>query len=113
MLNKVPIMLTMGVILMGAARAETYYIAGDGDDGAIGTREAPWGTLAHANEALQPGDTVVLLDGEHAGVIEPARSGEEGAPITYRAANEQGAVLRGGEASDGEVACVCRGTVTL
>ncbi len=81
------------------AQAKMYYLSPDGDDEAAGTREAPWRSLQQANERLAPGDTVVLLDGEYEGTISPARSGEEGAPITYRAENSGRAILRGKEGS--------------
>ncbi len=100
------LLAVMGGTVMSGAGAATCCVSPDGDDGAAGTREAPWRSLAKANESVAPGDTVVLLDGEHDGVIEPAVSGEEGAPITYRSESPLGAVLRGGEASGGERACV-------
>ncbi len=57
-------------------------------------RPFPW-SLARANQALRPGDTAVLLDGVYTGPpIAPARSGEEGKPITYRAAIPLGARFR-------------------
>ncbi|MGC9318086.1 MAG: hypothetical protein ACP5KN_08630 [Armatimonadota bacterium] len=99
-------MAVVVIIAMGTAHAETCYLSPQGDDAGDGSRDRPWRTLAKVNETLQPGDTVVLLDGEHEGVIEPATSGEEGAPITYRSENPLRAVLRGGEASNGETACV-------
>lgn len=64
--------------------AAEYYLAPAGDDAAAGTRLAPWRTLAKANEALQPGDTAVLLSGRYEGAIAPVRSGEPGKMITYR-----------------------------
>lgn len=94
------------VLLSPAAGAADYFMSPSGDDRAPGTRAQPWRTLARANEMLRPGDTVTLLDGEYNGVIEPADSGAEGAPIRYRAEAPLGAVLRGGKAGDDRELCV-------
>ncbi|HCU34086.1 MAG TPA: hypothetical protein DGT21_01190 [Armatimonadetes bacterium] len=85
--------------------AADYFVSPTGDDAGAGSRERPWLTIAKANATLQPGDTVTFLDGEYAGVIEPANSGTEGMPITYRAENRLGAVITGGQSSDGMALC--------
>jgi len=62
------------------------YVAPDGNATKAGTQEDPW-SLAKANEAAKPGDTIVLLDGTYTGTgIAPVRSGTGDKPITYRAA---------------------------
>ncbi len=99
-------MLALTLLLASTAAATECFLSPSGDDGNMGTRAEPWQTLAKANQALQPGDTVVLLDGEYAGVIEPANSGEEGKPITYRAASPLKAVVTGGKSSDDVPTCV-------
>ncbi len=71
------------LLLSSAASGATYYLSPDGSDADPGTRGHPWQTLAKANAALEPGDTAVLANGEYEGLVEPARSGREGAPITY------------------------------
>jgi hypothetical protein len=76
-----------------SAQAATYFVSPEGRDGNSGTRRSPW-SLARANAAAQPGDTVVLLDGVYRRTpIAPARSGREGRPITYRAAHARKAIL--------------------
>jgi hypothetical protein len=92
--------------LAATASAGGYFVSPSGDDASPGTRAQPWQTLAKANAMLQAGDTVVLLEGEYAGVIEPANSGEEGKPITYRAASPLKAIITGGKASDDVTTCV-------
>jgi len=99
-------MMALVFALASAACAAEYYLSPSGDDVSPGTRESPWQTLARANATLQPGDTVVLLEGEYPGVIEPANSGEEGRSITYRAAAPLKAIVRGGASSDGVATCV-------
>ena len=88
------------------ASASEYFVSPSGDDQNPGTRDQPWQTIAKANESLQPGDTVSLLNGRYPGVIEPLNSGREGVPITYRAENHLGAILTGGESSDEHKVCV-------
>jgi hypothetical protein len=41
------------------------YVGEDGDDGAAGTIDAPFKTLAHAATVAQAGDTIVFLDGSY------------------------------------------------
>ena len=85
----------VGAIFVSGASGGQYYISPDGGDDADGTRATPWRTLRQANERLQPGDTLTFLNGGYEWSISPANSGEEGAPITYRAENSQQAILRG------------------
>ena len=100
----VPLLFLLLVPL--AASAEDYFLSPSGDDQGPGTRQRPWQTIRKANETLQPGDTAVFLDGRYAGVIEPRVSGREEAPITYRSAAPEGAILSGGKSSG---ATYCRG----
>lgn len=74
-----------------------YALAPNGDDAASGTPQAPWRTIARANAAVQPGDTVTFLPGTYQGCLEPARSGEDSRPITFRAARPRTVILTGGQ----------------
>ena len=47
-----------------------------------------------------------LLPGEYAGVIDPANSGSEGAPVTYRASEPLMAVIKGGAIEGARPGCV-------
>jgi hypothetical protein len=65
----------------------TYYVSSNGSDANAGTSAgAPWLTIAKANAAAQPGDTVVLSGNFVQQAIAPSHSGTATAPITYRAA---------------------------
>jgi len=81
-----------------AASAPVYYLDGQsGDDNQRGTLPAKaWRTLARVNEALMPGDTVVIAGGIYPQQIRPARSGGVGGRITYRAAPGATVILEGG-----------------
>ena len=52
----------------GAARAGDWYAAPGAGAGGTGTREAPWElgqALSGAQEAIQPGDTLWLMEGSY------------------------------------------------
>ncbi|HEY6894371.1 MAG TPA: right-handed parallel beta-helix repeat-containing protein [Rhodanobacteraceae bacterium] len=59
------------VLLLAASsgRATTYYVAPppSGNDGNPGTLGAPWATIQHAADTVQPGDTVQVRAGNYAG----------------------------------------------
>jgi hypothetical protein len=81
-----------------SAGAATFYIAPTGNDGAAGTQSAPWRSLARAQQAAKPGDTVYLRGGTYAftaattacatrravvSAIVLDKSGAPGQPIRY------------------------------
>ena len=77
------------------------FLSPDGSDRNNGSRRAPWRTLAAANAALRPGDTLILLPGEYDGVIAPEVSGYEGQPIRYQVYRAGTVTLTGGAAAEG------------
>jgi parallel beta-helix repeat protein len=62
-----------------------YYVAMNGNDGAAGTSAAPFRTLQHAVNVVQPGDTVLVESGTYVG-CRIGVSGTAAAPITLAAA---------------------------
>jgi hypothetical protein len=81
------------------AGGSVYYVDGQGgDDSQTGTSPAQaWRTLGKANEALRPGETVIIAAGVYRQSIKPARSGQEGGRIIYRAAAGAAVVVEGVE----------------
>lgn len=92
------------LLLAATAMAETaWYVAPQGDDAAVGSREQPFATVQRAQEAAVPGDTVFLRGGTYrltelsttrgrrlfARIIVLDKSGEPGKPITYRAYQDE------------------------
>lgn len=79
------------------ASGACYYIAATGgDDASPGTEPAkPWASFAHAWSVMQPGDTLILLDGTFRTQLAPTVSGTAGAPITIRAQNDGKAIIDG------------------
>ena len=100
-LSRAVAMLRFSLVLLSIAACapgfagDVYYVGPDGDDGAAGTRETPWATLGHAGETAEAGDTVVFLPGDYEGVLAPAHSGTEDAPIVFRADERRTARLIG------------------
>lgn len=86
--------ISLLLMLSCAAAGDDLVVASDGDDSGKGTHESPWKTLQRAVDAATPGDTIVLKDGVYAG-CRIRRSGEEGRPITLKAENKWGAVIKG------------------
>jgi hypothetical protein len=106
-------------VLACAVEGADYYVSKQGDDAAAGTSPAaPWRTIAKANASVAPGDTVFIRGGVYEEIIEPAASGTEGNPITFRPHRDERvtltAVERGVAINDRAyivvAGIVCRGT---
>jgi parallel beta-helix repeat protein len=87
--------LALACLLAIPARAQEYFVAPDGDDAGPGTVEKPWKSPVRAAAKLMPGDTLLFRSGEYkcrstypTGLC-PARSGEEGRPITFKAYKDE------------------------
>lgn len=95
--------LTLLLVVLAAVPlwASTYYLSPAGKDENAGTKAAPWLSLGKANAAVKPGDTVILLPGKYDGCLEPAQSGAEGKPITFRADKPRTVTLTGGTSVEG------------
>ena len=60
----------------------------DGDDANAGSRAAPWRTLQHAADSVEPGTTVLVdASGPYEGGLEITRGGQERAFVIFRAAD--------------------------
>jgi hypothetical protein len=80
---------------------QTCYVAYHGDDTWSGTAptpnaagtDGPFASLARAVQDLGPGDTCVLRGGVYRETLRPARSGEPGRPMVFRAFPGETAVI--------------------
>src|SRR5256885_1200673 len=82
---------------LGCAAA-CRYVAVNGNDANAGTKTAPWRTIQHAADVMNPGDTVIVNDGVYTGganVVTITRSGTAAAWFVFRAANRWGAIIDG------------------
>ncbi|HEY3220376.1 MAG TPA: Ig-like domain-containing protein [Gemmatimonadales bacterium] len=89
--------ITVTVAAAGCAAA-CRYVAVNGNDGNAGTKTAPWRTIQHAADVINPGDTVIVNDGVYTGganVVTITRSGTAAAWMVFRAANRWGAIVDG------------------
>ncbi len=83
--------------VMGA----TYYVAPNGLDSNRGTTSAPFRNIQKAADIVNPGDTVIVKDGNYTDhnsdnwVVRIDRSGKSGNPITFRAENQHRAIIDG------------------
>jgi len=83
---------------LGTAGAATWYIAPAGNDKATGSQAAPWQSIARAQQAAHPGDTVYLRGGSYTftaattacatrrasvSAVVLDKSGQENQPIRY------------------------------
>jgi hypothetical protein len=79
-----------------AGGGRSYYLATTGIDTNTGGQTTPWRTFNRAWPALQPGDTLLLMDGTYTEPISPnVRNGQAGKPITVKAMNDGKAIIDG------------------
>jgi hypothetical protein len=64
---------------------ETFYVAPGGYDTNPGTESAPWGTVQHALDVLEPGQKALVHAGTYTADLEMRREGTATAPITVAA----------------------------
>ncbi len=74
------------------------YVDVNGNDANSGTSAAPWRTIQHAADVLNPGDTAIVNDGVYTGganVVTITRSGTAAAWLVFRAAHRWAAIVDG------------------
>lgn len=79
--------LMTALVLVSPVLAADYYIDQNhstASDQNTGTLNAPWKTIAKANQTLTPGDTVYIKSGNYTSYIAPNYSGTSAGPITYK-----------------------------
>ncbi|MEM6990412.1 MAG: hypothetical protein AAF721_07945 [Myxococcota bacterium] len=93
-----------------AATDNCLYLSPTGDDMAAGTRDAPWRTFPRVIDDIQPGTSVVVLDGVYPASVhgslavdcdDNAPNGTAEAPIFVRADNERQAQIQTGGLTGG------------
>jgi hypothetical protein len=77
-------------------REHRYWVATGGSDAGPGSRDEPWGTIAHAARMVGPGDTVNVGEGIYRERLEMQVSGEPGRPIIFQAATPSEKVVLDG-----------------
>ncbi|NLF92718.1 MAG: DUF1565 domain-containing protein, partial [Oligosphaeraceae bacterium] len=77
----------LGLSLMGlisSAGGADFYVSGNGNDEAAGSKDAPFASISRAAAVAGPGDTVHIGPGLYREQINFTRSGQEGAPIVFQ-----------------------------
>lgn len=103
-MNKVLMaLITIAVCLLNSvAHADTFYVSLSGSDMASGTAAAPWRTIQHGIDALQPGDTLLIGSGLYRERVEIKRGGTAQAPITLSALPGAHVIVSGADRLNGE-----------
>jgi len=83
------------------AQAKTYFVATGGSDANPGAAERPFRSIQRAAKVMQPGDTCLVRGGLYRETVRPARSGEEGKPITFAAYGGESVVVSGADPISG------------
>ena len=73
----------------------TYHVAPGGNNSDPGTAQAPWRTIQHAADAVQPDDTVCVSTGSYSEEVTFSRSGTADAAITFAAAPGETPTIQG------------------
>jgi hypothetical protein len=83
----------------------TYYVATNGSDSNPGTSGLPFLTIQKAANVVNPGDTVIVRDGTYQAsstyMVVITATGTSDNPIVFRSENKYGAILDGGNLTDG------------
>ena len=77
---------------------DDFHVAPLGSDSSTGTAPAPFRTIQHAADRMQPGDTCIVHGGTYREWVKPPRGGEsEEKRITFKAAPGETVLLKGSE----------------
>ena len=79
-----------------ASTGQTFYVATGGSDSNPGTLQAPWRTVQHAFDVLQPGQRALVRAGTYAESVDVDRAGTAAAPITVENYPGERPVVNGG-----------------
>ena len=92
------------LFLCTAAHATEYHVSPAGNDTNAGTQAEPLRTVQRAADLAQPGDVVTLHAGVYRERVNPPRGGtSDSCRITYQAAANERAVIKGSEVVKGWV----------
>ena len=70
-----------------------YHVSKDGSDENPGTQELPFLTISKAAGLIQAGDTCIIHAGTYEETLQPAKSGQEGFPIVFQAAENEKVII--------------------
>lgn len=79
------------------AAGTAWYVAPQGSDSNPGTLEAPFRTIQRCADVAQPGDTCFIREGTYRETVVVPRSGQAGAPITFKPYLEETVTISGAD----------------
>ena len=83
------------IFFLSSAAQRNYYVSPSGSDDQAGSSDPPWKTIMHAQEQLEPGDTLNIMAGTYNEKIQLYNSGSEGNYITIRNHENDEAIIDG------------------
>jgi len=94
------LLVSAGVWPVMEAQAATYYVSTTGNNSNPGTQAQPWATPGYGSRQLQPGDTLIILEGKYIIAVDDIdivmpNSGAAGAWITIKGEAGKRPVLAG------------------
>lgn len=104
MISKTACILLLVATLTASVRADVIYVGPEGNDNRnkvqATNRGTPFRTIGRGYRSADPGDTVIVLDGNYPGLTYLQGAGEPGKPIILRAENTHGPRVVGSIQSD-------------
>ncbi|MCL2931601.1 MAG: DUF1565 domain-containing protein [Trichodesmium sp. MAG_R03] len=80
----------------------TWFVSPTGNNNNPGSIEQPFKTINKCANMAEPGDTCLIREGVYSEWVQPKNSGNENAPITFEAYNEEQVILSGAQTIEGE-----------
>jgi hypothetical protein len=98
---RLPAVLAVSAALnVGVGQAANYFVSPNGSASNDGSASAPWREIRHALPHLQPGDVVLVADGNYLGFTMEDVHGAAGQPIVIKAAGPNAVVTTTTDRSD-------------
>lgn len=79
-----------------------WFVSPTGKDNNPGSMEQPFKTINKCANMAEPGDTCLIREGVYNEWVQPKKSGNENAPITFEAYNGEQVILSGAQTIEGE-----------
>jgi len=92
---KIVLLATLTLIALQASGQTTRYVSPSGSDANPGTATSPYQSIGKAASVVNPGDTVIVMDGVYHEALNLTRGGNAGAYVTFLSQTKWGAVLDG------------------
>lgn len=93
--TKILLLASLCLITLQASAQTTRYVSPSGSDGNPGTATSPYQTIGKAASVVNPGDTVIVMDGVYHEALNLTRGGNANAYVTFMSQTKWGAVLDG------------------